>query len=177
MNGRDLALGLVGVLALAGVARRRGSASLETWPNADALARTFTDTMANATAQQMGRWAKKNGLVYIGSGQSRGSRSTGGAYFHVTTIDGANAILRDGFRAGPGICGRGVYLWDDLWYAQQMAQDEGDDAVILAVNPEDTELYACDEADVQDEGDSAYYDHVVIARVKSRWKPKMRVME
>jgi hypothetical protein len=107
----------------------------------------------------------------------RGSRSAGGTYFHVTTIDGANAILRDGFRAGPGICGRGVYLWDDLWYAQQMAQDEGDDAVILAVNPEDTELYACDEADVQDEGDSAYYDHVVIARVKSRWKPKMRVVE
>jgi len=107
----------------------------------------------------------------------RGSRSTGETYFHVTTIDGANAILRDGFRAGPGICGRGVYLWDDLWYAQQMAQDEGEDAVILAVNPEDTELYACDEADVQDEGDSAYYDHVVIARVKSRWKPKMRVLE
>jgi hypothetical protein len=50
---------------------RRGSASLEAWPNADALARTFTDTMASATAQQMGRWAKKNGLVYIGSGQSR----------------------------------------------------------------------------------------------------------
>ena len=50
---------------------RRGSASLEAWPNADALARTFTDTMATATAQQMGRWAKKNGLVYIGSGQSR----------------------------------------------------------------------------------------------------------
>jgi len=50
---------------------RRGSASLEAWPNADALARTFTDTMANATAQQMGRWARKNGLVYIGSGQSR----------------------------------------------------------------------------------------------------------
>jgi len=112
-----------------------------------------------------------------GRAARRGSRSTGGTYFHVTTIDGANAILRDGFRAGPGICGRGVYLWDDLWYAQQMAQDEGDDAVILAVNPEDTELYACDEADVQDEGDSAYYDHVVIARVKSRWKPKMRVLE
>jgi len=71
MNGRDLALGLVGALALAGAVRRRGSASLEAWPNADALARTFADTMANATAQQMGRWAKKNGLAYIGSGQSR----------------------------------------------------------------------------------------------------------
>jgi len=43
MNGRDLALGLVGALALAGAVRRRGSASLEAWPNADALARTLKE--------------------------------------------------------------------------------------------------------------------------------------
>jgi DNA repair protein RadC len=108
---------------------------------------------------------------------SRENRSTGRTYFHVTTIDGANAILRDGFRAGPGICGHGVYLWDDLWHAQEMAYDVGEDAVILAVNPEDTRLYACEETDTQSEGDSEYYEHVVIARVKSAWKPKMRVLE
>ena len=113
----------------------------------------------------------------LGAAVKRGSRSTGGTYFHVTTIDGANAILRDGFRAGPGICGRGVYLWDSLRHAQEMANDEGEDAVILAVNPEDTKLHACTGAAVQREDDSDYYDHVVVVRAKSLWKPKMRVLK
>ncbi len=117
------------------------------------------------------------GLALGAAVSRRGSRSTGGTYFHVTTIDGANAILRDGFRAGPGICGRGVYLWDSLRHAQEMANDEGEDAVILAVNPEDTKLHACTGAAVQREDDSDYYDHVVVVRAKSLWKPKMRVLK
>jgi len=143
-----------------------------------AFGRTMNDVMGQIWDAQGGirLWARPFVWVPL-VGEGSHSRLSNYRYFHVTTHRAANAILRDGFRPNPGICGPGVYLWDDRFHAEQMAQDVGEDAVILAVDPEQTELHACNEADVQGEGDSEYYEHVVIVRTKSAWKPRMRVLE
>lgn len=117
-------------------------------------------------------------LVGAGVAARRGSASRH-RYFHVTALENVHAILRDGLRGSDGICGDGVYLWDDVVLAEEMLFDV-DDGVILEIDPGDADVDACDARDVEDEGDSDYYEHVGIVRVArgQAWRPQsIRVRE
>lgn len=111
-------------------------------------------------------------LVGAGIAVCRGSASRQ-LYYHVTATKNAHAILRDGLRASDGICGDGVYLWDDIVLAEEMLMDM-DDGVILAVDPGDADVEACASSDIEDEGDADYYEHVGIVRVPpgQLWMPR-----
>jgi len=92
-------------------------------------------------------------------------------YYHVTQAENVPTILREGLRGSDGICGFGVYLWDSLEHAEEMAENEG--GVILVVNPGDARLARCRAKDVEREGDADYYDHVAIVRTRPgrTWRP------
>lgn len=99
-----------------------------------------------------------------------------GTYYHVTTDEAWTAIQKaDGLQGGEGVCGYGVYLWDDLDLALEFVEDLGaPKPVVLKI--ETDEAISCEEAlggFPEKEGDQAYYEHVFLVRVvKGLWRPE-----
>jgi hypothetical protein len=93
----------------------------------------------------------------------------------VTSAGNVPTILRDGFEAGDGICGRGVYLWVDRQMAEESVDDFGfEEPVILEIHLAEGETLArCSARDIAGEGDADYYEHVRVKRIGpgQRWRP------
>jgi RNA:NAD 2'-phosphotransferase (TPT1/KptA family) len=105
----------------------------------------------------------------------REKRNPTATYWHVTEASNVPNILRNGLRAGDGICGSGVYLFDSREAAVSSLDDFGFDVpVLLAVQPNGTDrLSRCAPADYAGEGDSDYYEHVLLKRMRrgALWRP------
>lgn len=100
-----------------------------------------------------------------------------GTYYHVTTEEAWTAIQEaGGLRGGDGVCGYGVYLWDDMDLALEFVEDLGaPKPVVLKINTD--EPVSCEEAlgkFPEKEGDQAYYEHVFLVRLanKGLWRPE-----
>ncbi len=100
------------------------------------------------------------------------------AYYHVTTEKGFEKIFREGgLRSADGVCGAGVYLWDQLDLAIEYAEDIGlKDPVILKIA--DPAPISCAESEAglpKSEGDSAFYEHVFLVPFRKPgklWAPE-----
>lgn len=95
-------------------------------------------------------------------------------YFHVTDRETWAAIRKEGLRPSPGPCGLAVYLFDDADLAFEYAEDmryEGRDPVVIAIDS--SVPVPCPPGVGKREGDSAYYEHVAIVRIRAGgwWKP------
>lgn len=100
-----------------------------------------------------------------------------GTYYHVTTDKAWAGIQKtDGLRGGDGVCGFGVYLWDDMQLALEFVEDLGSPKpVVLRIKTD--EPISCEEAlgkFPEQEGDQAYYEHVFLVPLAKNglWRPK-----
>lgn len=100
------------------------------------------------------------------------------SFYHITSTSGWSSIRKEnGFRGGDGVCGFGVYLWDDLHLALEFVENLGEpDPVVLKVKTD--EAISCEEAlggFPEREGDRAFYEHVFLVPLATKgslWRPK-----
>lgn len=98
-------------------------------------------------------------------------------FFHVRSAKVWPLIRKEGgLRAGTGVCGDGVYLWDDLEHAEMYADLEGYEKRVIILVTSD-EPIRCEEAlghFPENEGDREFYEHVFIVPLQEKklWIPE-----
>lgn len=109
-------------------------------------------------------------------------------YYHVTSLEDAQSILKEGFEGGWGDIGYGVYLFDDLFAAENYAHDGGWDGrlettqtVIIAIKLEDRSDEVSWVIPDPEWPNPEDYEHVLFHPMKEddslRWRPTMRLVQ
>ena len=122
--------------------------------------------------------AQRSGTISSSRGHLEDRLTGSDRWYHVPQASRLPAILQDGMRSDYGICGSGVYLFDELRFTmEQLDQfDEGEELIVLSIacsSEDETRIEPCDLSMVESEGDTDYYEHVHLyhAQPGELWRP------